>query len=210
MSFAVRAFTLEVNGTVVGESLHANSMLYMSITGAMLVYAAFVAVLAVWRERRARQLSLSVPVAQHGRPCPSSRTHLPSESIDGLLTCVEPYIVADIDEVSRWFRATPPGAPLEIEGQPPRLRLDPVEPEAFVMISYMQAWCRADWSVMAAELDSLAALGWRRVWIDVGVLNTREAPYVQAEFEAAMRWAVHSANAVFCPPMDYDAYLDRP
>ena len=81
-----------------------------------------------------------------------------------------------------------------------RLAVHKKSPPPFVMISYQQTWCNKDWGKMVKALKDLRELGWQYVWIDqLVILVDEKRPYLQTHFEQAMRYAVSSAAAVYCP-----------
>ena len=69
--------------------------------------------------------------------------------------------------------------------RPRQVLTDPLNPPTFVMVSYQQAWCKGRWATMGAVLHQLVEQGWEWCWLDVCVIDPG-APYVQANFEAAM------------------------
>ena len=198
-----------------------NAVWEIALAAIALIIHAVIVVWGVCSDRKAGCLCQSSSMAFLGTPSLSEQeeqsTKSPPSQLDNekstALTrqcCAAPLLCADIQAVSAWLRSTAPGAKLDIARQPKRIINARVTP--FVMVSYHQRMCNSNWALMAAELDILAAHGWSLVWMDVAVINTEESDYVQAQFEAAMRWAVDTADAIVCPTPAADSlhYLDRP
>ena len=136
--------------------------------------------------------------------------------------CAAPWLVAELELVAAWLQETLPGearpgqSPAAsfvgnkaVAAKPRRYKL--AEGEPFVMVSYQQAWCIGNWRAMAAALRTLHGAGWRHVWIDVAIVSVDDDhPYVQCDFEKAMRWAVEHAAAIYNPMTGFSGKLSRP